>query len=278
MNSTIKTFLLLGGLSLLIITLGGFLGGEQGIITAFMFSMAMNAGAYFFSDKLALMASGAKPLSRTEFPWLYEMVKSMTKKMKIPMPKLFITPDHQANAFATGRDPAHASVAVTRGIIETLSKEELQAVLAHELAHVKNRDILIASIAAVLASTISFMANMALWGGGSQDDEEGNSNAILGIVSALLLPIGASLIQMAISREREYIADATGAEVMGNGEPLAQALLSIHHSTKVNPKQMNPAYASLYISNPFGGHGGGLMNLFSTHPPLNERVKRLRSM
>ena len=193
------------------------------------------------------------------------------------MPKLYITPDHQANAFATGRGPGHASVAVTQGILDTLSKEELRAVLAHELAHVKNRDVLVATIAAVMASVISFLANMSLFGGHS--DDEGNQGAgIFGIVLALLVPIAASIIQMAISRQREFGADETGAKTIGHGEPLAKALLAIHDSARRAPSQANPAMSSLYIGDPTGGLGGRMLKLFSTHPPVEERVKRLRKI
>lgn len=281
MINYVKTFILLGFLSVLLVTVGGLLGGESGMITAFGFALLMNGVSYFYSDKLALMASGAKPVSKQQEPELYKMVEDLAHKMNIPMPKLYKTPEQQANAFATGRNPEHASVAVTEGIMQTLSKEELKAVLAHELGHVKNRDILIASVAAVLASAISFIANMSLWGGfGRSNDEEDNNPlaGILGLVVALLIPIGASLIQLAISRQREFAADETGAKLMGSGKPLAKALLAIHDSTRRSPMQTNPAFSSLYIDNPLGGAGGRMINLFSTHPPVSERVKRLEKI
>ncbi|MEK7571706.1 MAG: zinc metalloprotease HtpX [Patescibacteria group bacterium] len=276
----LKTFLLLGILSVLLIWMGGLFGGRSGVIMAFGLAMLMNGGMYFFSDKLALSMNGAKPMSRAQHPELYTMIEELTKKMKLPMPKLYITPSPQANAFATGRDPKHASVAVTEGILKILSKEELRAVLAHEMGHVKNRDILIASVAAVIASSISFLSNMAMFGGlsGSRDDENA-PNPLFGIIAAILVPIAASLIQMAVSRQREYGADETGAKTIGSGEPLAKALLAIEGSTKQLPMtQMNPAFSSLYIENPLGNVGGGLMRLFSTHPPTEDRIKRLRKM
>lgn len=279
MENFIKTIVLLGALSVILITVGGFLGGREGILTAFIFSILMNGFAYFFSEKLALSSSSAKPINKNQYPWLFEMVEDLSKKMAMPMPKLFITPAEQANAFATGRSPSHASVAVTKGILELLSKEELKAVLAHELSHVKNRDILIASIAAVLASTISFLANMSLFaprGGGGEDEDHGGS--ILTLVIAILVPIAAAIVQMAVSRQREYGADEKGAKTIGSGEPLAKALITIHDSTKRAPLKVNPAYSSLYIANPFGGLGGSMLNLFSTHPRVEDRIRKLRKI
>lgn len=277
MTNTIKTFLLLGILSVMLITIGGLIGGRNGVYTAFFFSLFMNGIAYFFSDKIALSMSQAKPLNRQKAPEIYKMVEELTHQMKIPMPKLYLTPDVQANAFATGRDPAHASVAVTQGILEILTKEELRGVIAHELAHVKNRDVLIATVAAVIASSISFLSNMTLYGGYRSDEEDNRGNAALGLLVAILVPIAASIIQMAVSRQREYGADETGAKTVRSGEPLANALLKIHNSVKMSPNvNINPALSSLYIANPLGGVGGTLLNLFSTHPPVQDRVKKLR--
>lgn len=270
----VKTILLLSLLTVILITLGGFVGGRDGIMMAFFFSLFLNAGMYFFSDKLALSASGAKPLPKSENPEIYKTVHDLAKQMGIPMPKIYITPSEQANAFATGRSPKNASIAVTNGILKTLSKEELRGVLAHELAHVKNRDILIASIAAVLASSISFISNMALFGGGNDDNR---SSAGLGIIIALLVPIAAAVLQFAISRQREFSADETGAKIIGDGEPLASALLEIQKSTQRNSLKTNPAFSSLYIENPLGSKRS-MMQLFSTHPPVEERVKRLRKI
>jgi heat shock protein HtpX len=236
----------------------------------------MNGGMYFFSDKLALSMSGAKPLTQNQNPELFSMVEGLARQMSIPMPKLYITPSPQANAFATGRDPNHASVAVTQGILTVLSQDELRGVLAHELSHVKNRDILVVSIAAVMASAISFIGNMALFGGSSDNEDRGGG--AFALVSAILLPIAASLIQLAISRQREYGADESGAKTIGSGKSLAQALIVIHDSTRRAPMRTNPAFSSLYIENPLGGLGGNLSKLFSTHPPLEERVKRLQKI
>jgi heat shock protein HtpX len=276
MESFLKTFLLLTILSILLIAIGGIFGGRSGMIFAFVISLVMNIGSYFFSDKLALSMSGAKPMSKKEHPEIYAMVEDLSKKIDIPMPKLYITPEQQANAFATGRGPGHASVAVTEGIMRTLSKEELRGVLAHELAHVKNRDILVATIAAVIASAISFLAQSAMWGSMTRGDDEENPGAgILGILVIFLAPMAAMLIQFAISRQREFGADETGARTIGDGDPLAKALVAIHDSTRRRPAHVNPAFSSLYIENPIGGFGGAMMKLFSTHPPVEERVKRL---
>lgn len=277
MGSVFKTIILLGILSVIVITVGGIFGGEQGIYTAFFIALLMNGGMYFFSDKLALSMSQARPLKENEYPELHKTVANLAKKMQIPMPKLYITPDQQANAFATGRGPGHASVAVTEGIMKVLSHDELRGVLAHELAHVKNRDVLVATIAAVLASTISFLANMSLFSGGHSDDENA-PNPVIMIIAAILVPIAASLIQMAISRQREFGADYTGARTIGDGHSLANALLAIHNSARLHPRQANPATASLYIGDPSGGMGKKMMQMFSTHPPVEERVKRLQSI
>jgi heat shock protein HtpX len=281
MINILKTITLLGVLSVIFIFIGGLIGGQNGIYLALGISLLINGAMYFYSDKLALAASGAKPLGPSQHPELHQMIKELAAKMNMPMPKLYITPMQQANAFATGRSPKHASVAVTEGILKILSKEELRGVLAHELSHVKNRDILVASIAAVFASAISFLANMAMFSGltGGGDDEEGNPmSGIGGLLIAIIIPIAASIIQLAISRQREYGADETGAKTIGDGKPLAKALLAIHATTRQAPANVNPAYSSLYIDNPTGGLGNKLMNLFSTHPPVEERVKRLEKI
>lgn len=277
MNSVAKTIMLLGLLSVIIVLLGGAIGGQNGVTTAFLFSLIMNVGMYFFSDKIALSMSRAKPLDKNQYPQIYAIVSELSQKINIPMPDLYITPDLQANAFATGRGPGHASVAVTQGIVQALDAEELRAVLAHELSHVKNRDVLVATIAAVLASTISFMANMSLYGGQRRDNRD-NGLGALGLVLALLVPIAGAIIQMAISREREFGADERGAKTIGDGAPLARALLAIQGSTQRTPMHANPALSSLYIGDPTGGLGSKLMSLFSTHPPVEERIKRLRQI
>ncbi len=276
MGNYIKTILLLGVLSAILIFLGRLIGGVGGMYMALIIALVMNGVSYFFSDQIALKMSGAKPLERTKYPELYTMVEELSRRMQIPMPKLYITPARQANAFATGRNPENSSVAVTEGILQVLSKEELKGVLAHELGHVKNRDILIATVAAVLASAISFMGNMVLFSSGRNDEDSGGG--IIALVAAILVPIGASLVQMAVSRDREFSADATGAKVIGHGNTLADALLAISDSTTKAPIKSNPAMSSLYIANPFGAKGSNIVNLFSTHPPVEERVKRLRAM
>lgn len=276
MQNTIKTILLLGLLSIIVITVGRIFGGQNGMIMAFVMAIVMNVGTYFFSEKIALSMTKAEPLDTKKYPEIYEIVKELAEKMHMPMPKLYITPDMQANAFATGRGPGHASVAVTQGILKVLDNKELRGVLAHELAHVKNRDVLVATIAAVLASVISFLANMAMFSGGSHNDRENAPNPIVMMAAIILVPIAASFIQMAISRQREFGADHTGAKTIGDGKALAHALVAISDTTRRYPKEDNPAMASLYISAPNGGIGGFLMKLMSTHPPIEERVKRLQ--
>lgn len=275
MGGYLRTILLLGILSVFLIFIGGAVGGRSGLNAALVFSLLMNGVAYFFSDRIALAASRAKPLPREQAPEIYQMVEELSGSMNIPMPKLYLTPAPQANAFATGRDPHHASVAVTKGLLDHLEPQEIKGVIAHELAHVKNRDILIASVAAVLASAIAFVSRIGLYGGFSDDDNRGSGG--LAVLLAIFGPLAAMLIQFAISRQREFAADAQAAAVIGNGEPLAEALIKINDLAKRAPLlNINPAFSSLYISNPFGGRGGRLLNLFSTHPPVEERVKRLR--
>lgn len=279
MNNQIKTILLLSFLSLVFIFLGSLLGGRTGLYTALIFAVVMNGVSYFFSDKMALMASGAKPLDEKDAPELYSRTRELAQRANIPMPKMYITPDLQANAFATGRDPQHAAVAVTQGLLNNLSMREVEAVIAHELAHVKNRDILISSIAAVIASAVGFLANMMMFAPMQNNDEEegGSPFGIVGMIAmAILAPLASTLIQMAISRAREFEADATAKRLLGTGQPLADALRSIHRSVAHDPNvALNPAYASMYIANPFGGAGNAMVKLFSTHPPVEERIQKL---
>lgn len=275
MKNYLKTILLLGILSIFLLVIGQFFGGQEGLRMAFFFSLLMNGIAYFFSDQIALATSGAKPLSQKKAPALYSVVSRLTKKAGIPMPKLYLIPTSQANAFATGRDPSHASVVVTQGLLENLPPKQIEAVIAHELSHVKNRDILLASVAAVLASAITFLARSGGGYWGQREDRENRSG--LAMILVFLAPIAALLIQLAISRQREFTADSGAAKLMGSGEPLAEALATIHHSTRRDPRrQINPAFSSLYIANPIGGLGGTLMSLFSTHPPVEERIRRLK--
>ncbi len=276
MINNVKTVLLLGLLTVIILFLGS-LWGEQGITIALAFSVLMNFGSYFFSDKIALSMSGAQPVSREEAPRLYAILESLCARSGLPLPKIYIIPTDSPNAFATGRNPQHASVAVTQGALSLLDETELQGVLAHELGHVKNRDILISSIAATIAGIIMWLSNMArfamIFGGGSRDREEGGGGALGGLVTIILAPIAALLIQMWISRTREYQADHTGAEMAGNPYGLASALQKLDNYSKRIPMDASPTTAHMYIVHPFAG--GGLMNLFSTHPPIPKRIERL---
>jgi len=247
---------------------------------AFLFAIAMNFGAYFFSDKIVLKMYKAQELQRSDNPQLFSMMEEMTMKANLPMPKLYLIPSEQPNAFATGRDPQHSAVAVTEGIMKTLSKEELKGVLGHELAHILHRDILIGTIAATVAGAISMLANMAQWamifGGGRRDDREEGS-PFGGILMLILAPIAAMLIQMAISRSREFLADEGGARLSGNPRFLSGALRKLDTKSKMIPMDATPATAHMFIVSPLAGLGG-ITNLFSTHPPMEERVARLEAM
>jgi heat shock protein HtpX len=279
MNTT-KTVVLMVGLTVLLVLIGGAFGGRQGMIMAFMFASVMNMISYWFSDKIVLRMYGAQEVSEADAPVLYSVTRDLAMKMNMPMPKVYIIPSDAANAFATGRNPNHAAVAATEGILRLLSKEELAGVMAHEMGHVRNRDILIGTIAATIAGAISMLANMAQWamifGGGRRDDREGAGGMIGGILMIILAPIAAALIQMAISRSREYEADATGARISGNPLALASALKKLQLGTQRIPMDANPATAHMFIVNPLRGRG--FVNLFSTHPPLEDRIARLEAM
>jgi len=279
--NTIKTGLLLGALTGLLMLIGGYFGGQQGVVIAFIFAMVLNFGSYWFSDKLVLSMYHAQPVSESEAPELYAIVKTLALKASLPMPRVYIIPGDTPNAFATGRNEHHAVVAVTEGILRILTREELEGVISHELTHIKQRDILIGSIAATLAGAIVMLANMAQWaamfGGASRDDEEGGGGGIVGlIVMAILAPIAATIIQMAISRSREYLADAGGAKISGKPYALANALEKLSRASQAVPLAANPSSAHMFIVNPLTGRS--LMNLFSTHPPVEERIARLKSM
>lgn len=278
--NTIKTGLLLGALTGLLMLIGGFFGGQQGVVIAFIIAMVMNLGSYWFSDKLVLRMYRAQPVSENEAPELYAIVKNLALKASLPMPRVYIVPGDTPNAFATGRDEHHAVVAVTEGILRILNRDELEGVIAHELTHIKQKDILIGSIAATLAGAIVMLANMAQWaamfGGGSRDDDEGGGGVIGLILMAVLAPLAATIIQMAISRSREYLADAGGAKVSGKPYGLANALEKLSRASQVIPLEANPSTAHMFIVNPLTGRS--LMNLFSTHPPVEERIARLKSM
>jgi heat shock protein HtpX len=279
--NTIKTGLLLGALTGLLMLIGGWFGGQQGVVIAFIFAMVMNFGSYWFSDKIVLRMYNALAVSENEAPELYATVKNLALKASMPMPRVYIIPGDTPNAFATGRNEQHAVVAVTEGILRILGRDELEGVIAHELTHIRNRDILIGSIAATLAGAIVMLANMAQWaamfGGASRDDDEGGGSNIVGLIlMAVLAPIAATLIQMAISRSREYLADAGGAKISGKPYGLAGALEKLSRASQTMPMEANPSTAHMFIVNPLTGRS--LMNLFSTHPPIEERVARLRSM
>ena len=279
--NTIKTGILLGALTGLLMLIGGWFGGQNGVVIAFFFAVVMNFGSYWFSDKIVLSMYHAQPVSEGEAPELYATVKNLALRASIPMPKVYIIPGDTPNAFATGRNERHAVVAVTEGILRILNRDELEGVIAHELTHIRNRDILIGSIAATLAGAIVMLANMAQWaamfGGGRSDDDEGGGGNIIGlIVMAILAPLAASLIQMAISRSREYMADEGGAKISGKPYGLAGALEKLSRASKAIPMDANPSTAHMFIVNPLTGRS--LMNLFSTHPPIEERIARLRSM
>ena len=277
MGNTIRTGVLLAALTVLVMIIGNLLGGRQGMIIAFFFAVIINFGSYWFSDKIVLKLYRAREVSQAEAPQLYRMVGQLTQQAGLPMPKICVMPTDSPNAFATGRDPQHAVVAVTQGILKLLNEEELKGVLAHELAHVKHRDILIGSIAATLAGAIMMIANMARWaalfgGFGGRDDDEGGG--MIGLIAmSILAPIAAMLIQMAISRSREYAADAAGASFSGNPRGLASALKKISTASRHVPMKAEPATAHMFIMSPLSGKS--LMNLFSTHPPVEKRIERL---
>jgi heat shock protein HtpX len=279
--NTIKIGLLLGALTGLLMLIGGWFGGQQGVVIAFIFAMVMNFGSYWFSDKIVLRMYNAQAVSEHEAPELYATVKNLALKASMPMPRVYIIPGDTPNAFATGRNEQHAVVAVTEGILRILGKDELEGVIAHELTHIRNRDILIGSIAATLAGAIVMLAHMAQWaamfGGAGRDDDEGGGSNIVGLIlMAVLAPIAATLIQMAISRSREYLADAGGAKISGKPYGLAGALEKLSRASQTMPMEANPSTAHMFIVNPLTGRS--LMNLFSTHPPIEERIARLRSM
>lgn len=282
MKNTLKTFILLAGLTALLMGIGSAVGGRNGLMIALIFAGLMNFVGYWFSDKIALSMSGAKAVSESEAPELYRMVRELCRRAELPLPRLYVIPSATPNAFATGRNPQHSAVAVTSGIMNILNRDELEGVVAHELAHIKNRDILISSVAAMIAGAISQLAHMAQWammfGGMSRDRDEdsGGGSFIGGLAMMIVGPIAAMLIQMAISRSREYQADAVGAQICGRPLSLANALLKLENGNHRFPMEVNPAQAQMYIVNPL--RAGGLANLFSTHPPMAERVKRLQDL
>jgi heat shock protein HtpX len=279
--NTVKTLGLMVFMTLLLVFVGAALGGQSGMIFAFGLAVVMNFGSYWFSDKIVLKMYKAQPVTEAQAPELYQTVRMLAQKAGMPMPKVYIMPDDTPNAFATGRNPEHAVVAVTQGIMRLLTREELTGVIAHELAHIRHRDMLTGTIVATIAGAISMLAQMAQWamifGSGRRDDDEGGSNPLVALVMMIVAPIAAMLVQMAISRTREYEADKGGASLAGDPHWLADALLKLERGNQAVPmSDAKPATAHMFIVNPL--HGGGMMKLFSTHPPIAERVKRLHEM
>ncbi len=278
MNS-LKTMVLLVFLTLILVWAGAAFGGKQGMTIALIFAFGMNFFAYWFSDKIVLRMYGAQEVTEADAPELYRVVRMLSQKAQIPMPKVYMMQEDQPNAFATGRNPQHAAVAVTTGIMRILSQDELAGVIGHELSHITHRDILISTIAATLAGAISYLAQMAQWaaifGGHRGDDDEGGS-PIAALVMMIVGPIAALIVQMAISRSREYLADEGGARLAGNPRLLASALRKLNYASQKIPMDANPATSHMFIVNPLSG--GGLLKLFSTHPPIEERIARLEQM
>ena len=276
-KNTVKTYVLLAGLGGLMVLIGSFFG-QGGAVIGLAIGLLFVGGSYWFSDKLAIKAARAQPVTEQEMPEYYRIVRELTSAAGMPMPKLYVSPDMQPNAFATGRNPNHAAVAVTQGILQVCDWDELRGVLAHEISHIGNRDILIGSVAAAVAMGITFVARIAMWGaifgGGSDDDEGANPIALLALV--ILAPIAALLLQVALSRSREFEADRSGARLIGTGEPLARALGKLDAAARQIPMKVDPAQAQKYIINPLTGRKVNFAKLFTTHPPTEERVARLR--
>jgi len=278
-RNTAKTVALLAGIGGLLVLVGSALGGAGGALIGAILGLVVVGASYWFSDRIAVRAAGAHEVSEREAPQLHAMVAELAATAGLPKPRVYVSPAAQPNAFATGRNPAHSAVAVTEGLLTQCPPDELHAVLAHEMAHIRNRDILIGSVAAAIATGISFIANMALWAGmfGGGDDEDGPS-PIVAILLAILAPLAATVLQMALSRSREFEADRVGAELLGDPEPLARALQRIDTMAARTPLDVSPAQASAYIVNPLTGRQVNFARLFLTHPPVEERIERLRAM
>ncbi|MEW6066400.1 protease [Desulforamulus profundi] len=276
--NNLKVIALMGILSVILVAIGQAVGGPRGATTFLLISLGMNLFSYFYSDKIAIKMTGSKPVTEQEAPELYAIIRKLAQRARLPMPKVYITPSHQPNAFATGRSPQHAAVAVTEGLLHLCDRDELEGVLAHELAHIANRDILVGTIAAAFAGAITWIANIIQWGaifGGLRgDDEEGGG--IGALVLAMIAPIAATIVQLAISRSREYGADELGARIAGKPDGLANALLKLERAAHHIPMQVNPAASHMFITNPLSGRS--VVKLFSTHPPIQDRVQRLRQM
>jgi len=277
LNTQLRTFLLLAGLTGLLVAIGGILFKGPGLVLFAGIAIVMNFASYWWSDKMALRMSGAQPLAEGDDPRLHAIVRDLAQRAELPVPRLYVIPQEQPNAFATGRNKQHAAIAVTAGLRRHMPEDQLTGVLAHEFAHIKNRDILIQSIGAMIAGVISAIATFLqfqfLFGG---DDDDSPLGMVGALATMILAPLAASLLQLAVSRQREYLADATGARIMGRTEPLASALETLARGTQVFPMKVNPAAEALFIVNPL--HGAGVANLFATHPPLEERIARLRAL
>lgn len=281
MWNNLKTTLLLACLTGVLLAIGQLWGGRQGLTIALIFAAVMNLGSYFFSDKIAIASSGAQPIAREDNPRIYQIVERLAAKANIPVPKIYMIPTDSPNAFATGRNPEHASVAVTRGILELCNDTEIEGVLAHELGHVRNRDILISAVVATIAGAITYIAQMVMWaemfggfGGGGGNDREGGGGIFSALAMMIMAPLAATLIQLAISRSREYQADSTGAHITGNPQGLASALEKIDQWSKRLPMRVSPSTAHLYCAQPLTS-GQIFSSLFSTHPPIEKRIARL---
>lgn len=274
-----KVWLLMGILSVILVLIGGAVGGSNGAALFFLISLGLNFFSYYYSDRIAIKMTKSRPVSKDEAPELYNIIQRLTERAGLPMPRLYVTPSPQPNAFATGRNPEHSAVAVTEGLLRVLNRSELEGVLAHELAHIKNRDVLVGTVAAAFAGAITMIANIIQWGailGLGRDDDEGGGSFVGAILMAFIAPIAAMLIQMAISRSREYQADDTGARIAGGSGGLSNALLKLESAAGRIPMQLNPAASHLFIVNPLSGES--MARLFSTHPPISERVRRLEDM
>jgi heat shock protein HtpX len=281
MANRLKTTLLLALLTVLMVLMGSAIGGQGGMVVAFLMALAMNFFSYWFSDKIVLKMYGAREIGEHDHPVFYGMVRRLASQAGLPMPRVYVIPSESPNAFATGRNPNHAAVAATEGILHILSSEELEGVMAHELAHVQNRDILVGTIAATFAGAIAMLGNMLQWGAilgaGRDEDEDGAGGMAGSLVMAFIAPMAAMLIQMAVSRSREYLADETGARICGRPLALANALRKLHSASQAIPmQQARPASAHMFIVNPLTG--GSLLKLFATHPPMEERISRLEAM
>jgi heat shock protein HtpX len=275
-TTRLRTWLFVAGLTALLIAAGALVGGAF-LYVFVALAVVMNLVGYWFSDRIALKASRARPLGDAEAPGLHHAVAMLAERAGIPMPRLYLIPSEQPNAFATGRNPAHAAVAVTQGLLDRMPPEEVEGVVAHELGHIRNRDVLVSTIAAMIAGAISAIANVLQFSflfGGADDEDQGPLGWIGLLATLILAPIAAAMLQLAVSRQREYLADATAARLLGSGRPLADALEDLERGTQAAPVAVNPAFASLYIANPLPRVG--LAGLFSTHPPISERVRRLR--